>query len=206
LAAALSLEAAIASERSCCVPPRNEFARPVVVEPWPEGGIAVQLSADPAELRALARRFDLLELTALSATGRLERRAPGNEIWLVGRLEAEAVQACVVSLEPVPARVRQPIERGFRKVARPLEPGAAATPPTLWLVEDDEIEPLTGRTIDLGEVVAEELALALDPYPRRADAEALVSERLGPNISFGAPEPSEPPLAALAQLKDRRAT
>jgi uncharacterized metal-binding protein YceD (DUF177 family) len=187
------------------VPPRNEFARPVVVEPWPEDGIAVQLSADPAELRALARRFDLLELTALSAKGRLERRAPGDEIWFVGRLEADAVQACVVSLEPVSARVRQPIERGFRKVAGPLEPGAAA-PPALWLIDDNEIEPLTGRTIDLGEVVAEELALALEPYPRRADAEALVSERLGPNISFGAPEPSEPPLAALAQLKDRRAT
>jgi uncharacterized metal-binding protein YceD (DUF177 family) len=187
------------------VPPRNEFARPVVVEPWPEDGIAVQLSADPAELRALARRFDLLELTALSAKGRLERRAPGDEIWFVGRLEADAVQACVVSLEPVPARVRQPIERGFRKVAGPLEPGAAA-PPGLWLIDDNEIEPLTGRTIDLGEVVAEELALALEPYPRRADAEALVSERLGPNISLGAPEPSEPPLAALAQLKDRRAT
>ncbi len=187
------------------MPPRNEFARPVVIEPWPEGGIAVELSADPAELGALARRFDLLELTSLRATGRLERRAPGNEIWLTGRFEAEVVQACVVSLEPVLARIRQPIERGWRRIAGPLEPGAAAATPTLWLVDEDEVEPLTGRTLDLGEVVAEELALALDPYPRRADAEALVSERLGPNISFGAAEPPEPPLAALAQLKDRRA-
>ena len=185
--------------------PRNEFARPVVIEPWPEGGVAVELAADPAELRALARRFDLLELGSLSATGRLEQRAPGDEIWFVGRLEAEAVQACVVSLEPVPASLRQPIERGWRRVAAPIAPGVAAAPPTLWLVDEDELEPLTGRTIDLGEVVAEEMALALDPYPRRADAEALVSERLGPNISFGAAAPPEPPLAALAQLKDRRA-
>jgi hypothetical protein len=186
------------------VAPRNEFARPVVIEPWPEGGIALELSPDPAELRALARRFDLLELAELSASGRLERRGP-DEIWFTGRLEAEAAQACVVSLEPVPVRLQQPIERGWRRVAGPIEPGTAATPPTLWLVDQDEIEPLTGRTIDLGEVMAEELALALDPYPRRADAEALVSERLGPNISFGAAEPPEPSLAALAQLKDRRA-
>ena len=164
----------------------------------------------------LARRFDLLGITSLCATGRLERRAPGAEIWFEGRLEAEVVQACVVSLEPVPASIRQPIERGWRMLAGPIEPGAAGAPPTLWLVDDDDVEPLAGRAIDLGEVMAEELALALDPYPRRADAEALVSERLGPNISFGAAEPPESPLAALAQLpepplaapsqlKDRRA-
>jgi hypothetical protein len=176
-----------------------------VVEPWPEGGIAVEISADPAELRALARRFDLLELAALRAAGRLERRAQGDEIWFMGRLEAEVVQACVVSLEPVPARISQPVERGWRKLAAPIEPGSAAAPPALWLVDEDDIEPLAGRTIDLGEVVAEELALALDPYPRRADAEALVLQRLGPNISFGGAEPPETPLASLAQLKHGRA-
>jgi uncharacterized metal-binding protein YceD (DUF177 family) len=195
----------VASERSCWLAPRNEFARPVVIEPWSEGGIAVELSADPSERRALARRFDLLELTSLRASGRLERRAPGGEIWFEGRLEAEVVQACVVSLEPVPATVREPIARGWRRLGTPLAPGAAAAPPDLWLVDDDEIEPVTGRAIDLGEAVAEELALALDPYPRAAGAEALVSERLGPNISFGAAEPPETPLAALTQLKDRRA-
>jgi uncharacterized metal-binding protein YceD (DUF177 family) len=197
--------AGTAAERSYRVPPTNEFARPVVIDPWPEGGIAVQFAADSAERRALARRFDLLELGALSATGRLERRFPGGEIWFQGSFEAEVVQACVVSLEPVPATIRQPIERGWRKLAAPLEPGAAAARPELWLVEADELEPVTGRTIDLGEAVAEELALALEPYPRAADAEALVLERLGPNISFGAAEPPETPLAALAQLKDRRA-
>jgi uncharacterized metal-binding protein YceD (DUF177 family) len=188
------------------VAPSNEFARPVVIEPWPEGGIAVELSADPAERRAIARRFDLLELGSLKAVGRLERRPPGGEIWFEGRLEAEVIQACVVSLEPVPATIRQPIERGWRRLKGPVEPGAAPARPDLWLVDDDEIEPVTGRTIDLGAAVAEELALALEPYPRAADAEALVSERLGPNISFfGAAEPPDTPLAALAQLKDRRA-
>ncbi len=198
------------------MPPTNEFARPVVIEPWPDGGIAVAIAADPAERRALARRFDLLELTSLSARGRLERCPPEGEIWFTGSLEAEVVQACVVSLEPVPATVRQPIERGWRRVAGPLEAGAAAAPPELWLVDEREVEPVTGRTIDLGEMTAEELALALEPYPRAAGAEALVLARLGPNISFGAAEPPEArsaapaqlpetPLAALAQLKDRRA-
>lgn len=33
-------------------------------------------------------------------------------------------------------------------------------------VERDEPEPLEGTILDLGEIVAEELALSLDPYPR----------------------------------------
>jgi hypothetical protein len=35
----------------------------------------------------------------------------------------------------------------------------------------DEPEPLEGDRIDLGEIVAEELALAIDPYPRAPGAE-----------------------------------
>ena len=179
----------------------SEFSRPVVIEPWPDGGVDVALAADPAERRALARRFDLLELSLLRATGRLERHVPGGEIWFEGWLEAALVQECVLSLEPVPATLRQPIERRWRRVDGP----PATAGPEIWRSDDDEVELVTGRTIDLGEMVAEELALALDPYPRAADALALVSERLGPNISLGGFEPPETPLAALAQLQQRRA-
>ena len=181
----------------------NEFSRPVVIEPWPEGGVDVALSADPAERRALARRFDLLELEALRATGRLERHAASGDIRFEGWLEAALVQACVLSLEPVPASLREPIERRWRRVDGLSR--AAPAGPEIWRPDDDEVELVTGRTLDLGEMVAEELALALDPYPRAADALALVSERLGPNISLGEAEPPETPLAALAQLQQRRA-
>ncbi len=181
----------------------NEFSRPVVIEPWPDGGVEVALAADPAERRALAHRFDLLELEALRATGRLERHAPSGEIWFEGWLEAAVVQACVLSLEPVPSTLREPIARRWRQLEGGLAPAAAG--PEVWRLEDDEVDLVTGRALDLGEAVAEELALALDPYPRAADAWALVSERLGPNISFGAAEPPETPLAALAQLQPRRA-
>jgi hypothetical protein len=38
----------------------------------------------------------------------------------------------------------------------------------LTLDQDDAPEPLTGGVIDLGEIVAEEFALALNPFPRAA--------------------------------------
>ena len=193
----------------------DEFARKVVIEPWPEGGIAVALVARPDERAALARRFGLLELAALEARGRLERDAASGEIRLRGELEAALTQECVVTLEPVPARLCEPVERRWRRVAGKAREAPAR--PQVWTPgqdperdDDEEVEPVYGRMIDLGAAFAEELALALDPYPRAPDApargaEALAEGDLGPYISFGEGEPAEPPLAALRQLKDKRA-
>jgi uncharacterized metal-binding protein YceD (DUF177 family) len=189
--------------------PRNEFARPVVIDPLPDAGIAVELCADAGERRALARRFGLLELDRLRATGWLERGDDSHELRFHGRLEAELAQACVVSLEPVPASIRQPVERRYRRIDPAAASALAAEDDTVWVIgeddEESEVELVSGRTIDLGEAIAEELALALDPYPRAPSADDLVAEDLGPHISFGAAEPAETPLAALRQLTEKRA-
>jgi uncharacterized metal-binding protein YceD (DUF177 family) len=189
------------------VAPKNEFARPLVIEPWPDTAIAVQFSADPGERRALARRFGLLELRSLRVDGRLDRGDDRRELRFQGSLEAEVVQACIVTLEPVPATIRQPVERRYRRAEPGAEPGPAG-PQQVWVIDEDEVEVevdiVTGRTIDLGEAMAEELALALDPYPRAADADDLVLRDLGPNISVGAEPPAESPFAALRQLAEKR--
>jgi hypothetical protein len=62
------------------VAPKNEFARPLVIEPWPDAAIAVEFSADPGERRALARRFGLLELRSLRVEGRLDRGGDRREL------------------------------------------------------------------------------------------------------------------------------
>jgi hypothetical protein len=182
----------------------NELSRVVTIEPWPEGGIAFEVQADPAELAALARRFELLELTALRGTGCLDRSPDGREIWLQGWLEAEGVQECVVSLEPVPASIRESIERRYRPVGGIAEQAAPAE--DAWIDPDEEaVEAVAGSRIDLGEVLAEHLGLCLDPYPRAPEADALVLEHLGPDVALGAPERPESPFAALRQLQEKRA-
>jgi uncharacterized metal-binding protein YceD (DUF177 family) len=187
-----------------CVSPTNELSRVVTVEPWPEGGIAFEVEADPAELAALTRRFDLLELTRLCGVVRLDRSPDGREIWLQGRLEADGVQECVVSLEPVPATVREPFERRYRPVD--AIPDRAAQDEDAWIDPDEEeVEPLAGGRIDLGEAMAEQLGLCLDPYPRAPGAKALAVERLGPDVRLGPPEPAQSPFAALRQLQEKRA-
>jgi hypothetical protein len=59
----------------------------------------------------------------------------------------------------------------------------------------DEIE-TAGDIVDLGEVVAEQLALALDPYPRLPDA---VVELPDDPVEEAEPRPN--PFAALARLR-----
>lgn len=137
-----------------------EFSRPLVLARIPQAGREVVLRASPAECAALAKRFAIAAVDRLEAT-LLLRPEPGGGVMVTGRLRADVVQACVVSLEPVPQRVDDPVE------LRLLAPGTD-------LSDDpegpDEI-PIEGDAVDLGEAMAEQLSLALDPYPRAAGAE-----------------------------------
>ena len=70
--------------------------------------------------------------------------------------------------------------------------------------DEDPIEPLVGREIDVGEAFAEELGLALDPYPRAVGIAAIEATALAPYLSRGPAEPGKP-FAALRQLQDKHA-
>ena len=72
-----------------------------------------------------------------------------------GRFQAEILQTCVISLEPVSAELDEEINLVF---ARDFEKSAD-------IVDPEDAEPLDGNVIDLGELVAEEFSLALEPYP-----------------------------------------
>jgi uncharacterized metal-binding protein YceD (DUF177 family) len=141
-------------------PATPEFSRPVRLDEIPARGLEIEIEAGPAERVALARRFGLQAIDRLAARVRLERVPGGRLVRLAADLEAEVIQTCVVTLDPVPSRVAAPFEV--------LYDPAAAPQPREVVVEGSEtdIEPLEGDAIDVGEAVAEELALSLDPYPR----------------------------------------
>jgi len=163
-----------------------EFSRPVRLAPEPR---EVVLDASPAERAALALRFGILGLHALSARLAL-RPETGGTIRVRGTLSAEVEQACVVTLEPVRQRVEAALDL---RILGEGEMPADEDPDS-----PDEIES-QGGTVDLGEAVAEQLALALDPYPRAEGAE--LPEFDPPE----APEPATPerpnPFAGLAKLR-----
>jgi uncharacterized metal-binding protein YceD (DUF177 family) len=120
-------------------------------------GLETQVEASPAECAALARRFGLPAVRALSCRFRL-RPLAGGAIAADGLLRAEVVQVCVASLEEFPAAVTEAFTVRF------VPAGSERDDPDPESV--DEI-PYEGGRLDLGEAAAEQLALALDPYPRK---------------------------------------
>ena len=70
--------------------------------------------------------------------------------------------------------------------------------------DEEEVEPVIGGAIDLGEAFAEELGLALEPYPRAAGA-ALDADALAPHVSVGSEHGASTPFAALRQLQEKHA-
>lgn len=145
----------------------REFSRELEIARIPVEGRSFAIEADREERAALARRFGLEALDRLRAEGRVRRIAGGEVTVVEGRLEASVTQLCVVTLEPVSAQPVVTFSRSF-VATREVAPGPIVIDPLA-----DEPEPLAGSTLDLGEIVAEELALALDPYPRRSGVEAV---------------------------------
>jgi hypothetical protein len=172
---------------------RPEFSRVVEVERLGAEGIDMEIEADADERAALARRFGLVAIGRLAArvgVRRIDRRL----IRVRGRLEADVTHTCVVTLEAVPEHV----EEGFVAVyGDAAEDGEAALAAALE-AEEDLPEPLSEGGIDVGETVAQHLALALDPYPRAPGAEIPAEYAAGPSAAGG--DKGGGPFRALGRL------
>jgi uncharacterized metal-binding protein YceD (DUF177 family) len=146
------------------VPPdKPEFSRIVPLEHIGTGWMTERLQASDAERAALAVRFELAELSGLTAEVRLRRARAGRYVEIDATLRAAVAQSCVVTLDPVAAE----IEESFTLLMGPIDERGRKGDELV--VELDEPEPLDGDEIDVGELVAQQLSLALDPYPRRPD-------------------------------------
>ena len=181
-------------------PPAPEFSRPVDVESLSATApTRLDINADAKERANLARRFGLVQLDSLAATVSLERNVVGD-VSLSGRLKAEVVQTCVVTLEPVHSTIEARFTRVFSAVA---ESGGETFDEIFLAPEaDDPPESLAGGIVDVGEVVAETLGLEIDPFPRAPGA-VFAAGAAGPSEAEKYPEKSGP-FAALAKLKERR--
>lgn len=151
-------------------------------------GQRVDYAADDAERAAVAQRLGLLGLERLEAV--LTLRAEGDKVRAEGRLRAGVTQACVASGDPVPATVDEPIALLFMP-----EPSGTPDEEVELSAEDLDVIFHDGREIDLAAAVADELSLALDPYPRSAGAEQVLRE------AGVLSEEQAGPFAALAALK-----
>ncbi|MEM7507458.1 MAG: YceD family protein [Pseudomonadota bacterium] len=126
------------------------------------------------------------ELFALDATG-----------WqAVGHLHAIVEQSCVVTLAPVLQEIDQEVLRRYipsTEIAEEVE---------IVVTEDEDGPDPFEDEIDIGALLLEEIALALDPYPRAKGAALETQVFAAPGVKPMTDEDARP-FAKLAALKDK---
>lgn len=170
---------------------KPEFSHTVSVRQIEPAGLELRVAADADQRAALARRLGLLALEALTAEVKLVPGEGATAVHLTGRFAAKLAQACVVTLEPVKSEIEGVINRRFVPAPENGAEGstadktAAAKSEALWVhpENDDAADVLESDLLDVGEVLAEELALAIDPYPRLPGAELRWQDPLAASLA-----------------------
>lgn len=166
---------------------------------------AIAVEPGAADLAALSRSYDLQSLDALKADLVLKPYRKAG-LRVTGKIRAALTQICVVSLEPFGSDIEIDVDRTF-------EPYSEKSRKIRDLNEDGEIEidletldppdVIKDGVLDLGAMICEEMALALDPFPRKPGVEFEGAEGDDDAAADGG-EDKPSPFAALQVLKDKR--
>lgn len=175
----------------------DQFSFEVKVSHVSANSITVRISADAPDLVRLGKQWGVPEVRSFDAEltlGRWKR----DGVRAKGHVSSSIVQECVVTLEPVTQQIEEDFEAIFipensRLASRTLDgngemfldPGGPDLP-----------ELFSGDSIDVGAVVAEFAALAIDAYPRKQGLE--FADRIE---SDSASDKKPSPFAVLQGLK-----
>ena len=158
-------------------------------------GERIDLVASDIERADIAQRIGLVSLERLAAHCVLDRKGIGDQAGSIrarGRIKASLTQACVATGEPMPAYIDEAFELHF-------QPEPTREPDDEIELSGDELDVIfhDGLAIELGEAIADTLAVTLDPYPRGPNAEVALQE------AGVLSEEQAGPFAALAALKGK---
>lgn len=174
-----------------------EFSHPVHVDGLAHGETLLDLSARPAECAALAKRYGVDAVRYLTASVTLQP-LPGDDVRLSARFESGLTQQCVVTLELTETTVSGEFSRVFS--AHPIDE-ADGHEIEFDAEAPDPADTIIDGVIDVGEVLAEQVALEIDPFPR---AEGAAFEVASPAADAAVAVDERPnPFAKLADLKKK---
>jgi hypothetical protein len=158
-----------------------------------EAGYETEIVLDENQRRELAAWVDVVGINKFQARVSL-RRFSSARFAYAAHLEADVVQSCTVTLEPVYASISLDFTRALhlvQHIKKMLDFSSELSPAA---GEDDVPEEIESTRYDLAGPLLEEFSLAIDPYPR------------APGVAFEEPaeaaEPRENPFAVLKALKD----
>lgn len=158
-----------------------------------EEGLRRTRQATAEELAGLARALDVLSCERFAATYAITPLGERRYLFS-GTLDAELTQACVVSLEPVPAHLSETFSIELAPADALEDELPVAAEREVSSVAD--VEPIEDGRIEAGAILFGVLSAALDPYPRKPGvAFDWVDPKHKPDAGGGGP------FAALAKLK-----
>jgi len=155
------------------------FSHPIRVDDIPDRGMDITIDVPETDRERLAKVLNLAVIAML--TGHFALKRKGREVIAKGEVKAHIEQICVVSLDPFETDVVEAVDLRFSPDAPDLDDEEAPL---------DSPDPIVNGMIDLGSLVAEFLALSLDPYPRKPGVE----------FKFELDTEEEHPFAALKKL------
>ena len=128
-------------------------------------GVQRRLTPDADAMKRIARALDLQALDVFEVDINLVPTVSG---WrLEGRVIADAVQTCGLTLEPLPVHV----DRKFSvQMVEATEREDDEDGEIDLELDDDSPDQIEGGSLDLGQYAVEQLALSLDPFPRKPGA------------------------------------
>lgn len=147
----------------------TEFSRPIKARHIHEDVQTHEIIADEAARAALAARFGLPGIAHLRGVFTLWHER-GGIIAAKLSMQARVTQTCVVTLEPFGAKLAEESDLRFVPAREEVKEGEEEEDVTPESLDGPDEIPYTNEIIDLGEALAEQLALALDPYPRKPGA------------------------------------
>ena len=142
--------------------PPAELHRPVPTDRVGPVGLTLVIVADAQECAAIAHRLMIPGVDLVRCEWRL-RPSQGGSFEAEGSLRARLRQVCVITLDEFESELVEEFSVLF--VPSGTEQEIADDPD-----EPDQI-PFDAAVLDLGEATVEQLALALEPYPRKPGAE-----------------------------------
>lgn len=151
---------------------RSPVAFNASVARLPQKGLPVVIDADARQREALAAAHGLVSVDRFHAQ-LLVTPWKRNGVKVSGHVEADITQECVVTLEPLQAKIDESVEGLFLPEDSKLGRLGFGEGGEIHIDADgpDSPETFTGDTIDVGALAEEFFGLGIDPYPRKPGAE-----------------------------------
>jgi uncharacterized metal-binding protein YceD (DUF177 family) len=136
-----------------------EFSRKFTLHEVQKGKLFLDFKASTTECQNVAKRLGLIKVSQLSVQLTFSKDGKAPIFILEGTMHAIYEQACVISLDPIPVDAFYPLHMLFTDnkglYERSLEDD---------LDEEELIDFIEHKTLDVGEAVVQVFALSLDPY------------------------------------------